>query len=897
MPMFARVRSLVWNLLHRGRVERELDEELRAYIELLIAEKMRSGMSAIDARRAALIEVGGVAQVKEAVRRSRAGAFLDGLIADVRYGTRALRRSPGITLICVALLSLGIGVNAAFFAYLDHRINSPRPGVDDTEGLVRIEMATAARGSDFNPRGIRPLTRDELLEFRKRQDVFTVLGGIDATSVLLDLDGVSDRIYATIASGGYLAALRVRMTLGAPFPDLDEETASSEPIAIVSHRLWSTRLGGTTDAIGRRIRVNGVPLTIVGVMAERYPGNDVWLPLSTVPLLFPNSYGSINGGGFDIVGRLGPGITRERATAAASSVAAGIGATQTRRALARAYIRPFSGPGSRENALGGMAPTLATITGFVLLIACANVAILLLGRAVTRRPEIALRVTLGASRLRVVRQLVTEGVVLALLAGVCALVLLHWAGGYVDANFTEVAENLRPTWRTGAVTLAFAAGTGILFAILPALQATRGMLAGALKDGGIGSTDGRRSRLQRAFVVAEVAMSVALVCATGVFVQAVMRFTGRDIGVELSDRVLFNTLELSPASASSARMDALLDQARMRVARIPGVRQVSFTNAHVFTGGGSGSFTFDLPQPDLRGRRTAFVRTGVADPEYFATAGIPLLAGREFSPRDVAGATRVGIVTQTVASQMWPGQPAIGRQFRFFRERSERLADGRFRRVVDSIAEVTVVGVVAATEFEPGSPRSVLYLPRKQLPDSGEMTMVVRIGPRAGGVVPAIHQELRRIDPELILTRVQSSKEYAETEFAEAYDVGVAGAALGLLALTLACIGVYAVIAFSIDQRAREIGIRIALGARAEQVVGLFLRDGLRLIGLGLAIGALLGFSTMKLSMWREFGVEMLTPTAVLSVMAVLVVVALLASWLPARRAASVDPLDAIRSE
>ena len=903
MPMLARISSLWRNLVQRRDVERALDDEMAAYVALLAAEKVREGLSPSEARRLALIEIGGVTQVKEAVRRARIGGFVDDVARDLAFGWRMLRRSPGVTFVSLAILAVGIGVNAAFFAYVDFRLTRPQPGVTDTDGLVRVyvsrpeRVSQSGRARRSDSLAIRPLNEAEFWEFRDRQTVLESVGALNETSILLDVDGVAERSRATIAAGGYFSQLRVRMQLGRGFPDVDERVAPPDPSVIVSDRLWRSRLGGTPDVLGRVIRVNGARMAVVGVLPPRYPGGEVWLPFAAAPLIFPKRNASLDAHGFSLVGRLRPGVSIEQATQALSAVTTGIGGMHSRTgALGRAFVHPFAGPGLGSSALGGMATSLATIVGVVLLITCANVAILFLGRAATRSSEIAMRLTLGAGRARLVRQLITESIVFAVIAGVLALLILYWSSGYLNARFTEMGEDLTPSWRTIVVTIVFAVGTGVLFGILPALHVTRRALADSLKRGGAGGGDRRRSRLQRAFVITEVALSVALVCAAGVFVQAVARMGARDMGFEVSHRVLLGELELATSGYSAARTDQLLDDARRGIAAIPGVQAVSFASGTPLSGGGFGYARVRAPLPTDTGRaRSITGGVNAVDPGYFGAAGIRLLDGRDVRPTDDIGAVRVALVSDTLAARIWPGGSAVGKSLRFHLEVFGGV--GVRSTSPDSIRDVTIVGVVASEETEPGRRRPMIYLPRSQQPDSGGMTMVVRIAPHAGGVAQTVHDELRRLDPDLVFTRLTSTKEIFDVDWGEMYDVGLAGTALGILALTLACVGVYAVIAFGVAQRSREIGIRVALGARGAQVVGPFFREGVRVIGIGLAIGAPLGFATMKLGMWSEFGIQMLTVQSVLSIMALLAIVGALASWLPARRAAAVDPLDAIRSE
>lgn len=819
--------------------------------------------------------------------------IVDELWFDSSYALRQLGASKTFALVAVIVLAVGVGVNAALFSFVDAALLQPRPGVSDDRGLVLL----LPKSRENSQRSFR---YEEYVDIRERQTVFEELAAKATSEVVVDLDGASVPARANFVGGGFFATLRLRMAAGTGFPRGPDRGAPPNPVVVVSHEFWQTRLGGLPDAIGRTLRVNRMPLTIVGVMPERYLDDGVlWLPMAAHRLLAPRQTGTnqapdLRSAAVSLVARLRAGVTLDQAQAQINGIAQSIGATYSRSALSAVTIIPWrmATPGE----ILGATAVFGNVTLLILLIACANVGVLLLGRAVARRREIAVRLALGASRARVIRQLTTEGVLLAVAAGAVGLLVLHWLGDVIRTQFGDTLPlDFSPNWRTISATIAFAAGTGILFALVPALHATRVSVSETLKDVAAG-LDRRGLRLQRAFVIAEVALSMALVCMTGIFVQAARRASAPELGYDTTDQVLIAELDLPLARYSGARADALLHAARERLAAMPGVGTVSFANSFPHWYGWSyGVLQTDVP--DSIGPRDARYRPLLnrVDADFFGAAGIPILQGRGITALDLERSQPVAVIDEVLARILWPDQNPVGRRLSFERFVSSTEAPSPPVR-----HDVAVVGVAGAVQERSSmnEGRPVVYLPRTQVRDSGRITLILRSEARsARPLVTIVREELRRLDPELPVRSVQTMDQYEASRHGELRDVGVIAALAGLLALALACVGVYAVIAFGLAQRMREVGIRLALGARPAQLVALFFRDGMRLTMVGFAIGVPLGLAVMKIAMSREFGVQTLTIASISSILVVLLGVAVFASWLPARRAAAVDPAVTLRHE
>lgn len=817
---------------------------------------------------------------------------MDTLRQDLRYALRQIARAPFFTAVAVAVLAIGIGANSALFSILRELIARPAPGIENSPQILRLLpiVTSPERGRRLMMSGV--LSYEQVRAFQALDGTFESVAAWTRNAASLEVEELEIDGSVQFVTREYFRVLGVQTAIGATLPAGDDAVPETNAVAVASHGFWKRHLGGAAGVVGRRVLVNGVPFTIVGVTEPRFSGVrhhaeplDLWVPLGTAPAVLGEAGADLlrQESALGAVARLRSGVSLPSATAAASALASNLESSVRLRTgerldvdLLRLRGSFLQGAESRAVAFAGTALGL-----FILLLTCTNIANLMLGRAVARRQEIAVRLSLGASRLRVVRQLLTESIIVAMIASACGLVLLGWIAAWLESLGTHVPVALAPDAAAVAFTAAFAIGTGILFGLVPALHATRATVADALKDGAAG-LDRRRSRLQGGFVVAQLALSVPVLagCAVilGVLVEVGTSPAGYD---DRSDRVITGELRLVGPRDASLQLMAMLPLLEERLGALPGVQRVGFMTGLPPDGGGA--FPVRLRAPDADGDSVSgFVE--YIDETYLPTLGLRLVRGRGIGAGDIAGAPRVALVSEDVAAA-FPGGDAIGRS----------IAVGRMRDSNDTYA--TIVGIVAPIRpVDRGREAPAIYLARRQHTRLA-WRLLIRTGSDADAVAQSIRVALREFDPRLTVRRLETlaqanARMTGDMRRAVATAFGAAG-----VALFLACIGVYAIIAFGVAQRTREIGIRKALGAADLQVLALFLRQGVVLTIMGLVIG--LPITVIGLSITPETSGRLSLENAIaIGVMAAFLIgVAALASWLPARRAALVDPVEALRAE
>lgn len=816
---------------------------------------------------------------------------------DLRYAIRQIRRAPLVPTVAILVLAVGIGTNAVVVSVLDGILFRAPPGVGDPGGLVEVSSV-----ADAGRIPISALTYGEFLALREQRSVFAEVAAYRPVRVAVGTDRGREMVRAELTGSGYFAALDVPMELGTGFTPGDDRSPESAPHAVLGYGYWQRGLGGSPDVVGRRIQVNGRPYTVVGVAPERFygagGGDDpvaLWLPAADHPLLFPDEESLLTSDrrAFGVVARLGPGVALARAEAVAE--AAGRGAAASRGDVGvedrrRIEVTPYRGLGSKrvEDAFAVVGLVGGLIGTLVLLIACVNVSGLLLGRALGRRREIGVRLALGAGRRRLVRQLLTESVLLAVVAGAMGVAVTFWALDALERALFTFPVDLAPGFATLALTLGVTGVTGLAFGLAPALHATRAAVFTALKDD-IAGLGHRSSRLRDGFTVAQLAFSLPLLVAGGLLAGQLVTRAAGEHGVPDLDEVVALRVELSQAGYTPDEVGPLLSRLRERVAGLPGVSAAAFTSAAPFMGWSSSGFVRLSPsaREPAGAAASTLLQVAVVDPEYFATLGVPILRGRAIEPSDVSGAPLVAVVDADVARRAWPAQDPVGRT----------LAMGRG----DDETSVTVVGVAGRVRMtsDPSRETPVIYAARRQLPDTTSMTLVVRTAGDARTLAPAVRTELTAVDPDLVVnvSLLAERLRQARTELAHASAGAVA---CGLVALLLACVGLYGMIATSVTERTREIGVRIALGADRARVIRHFVGRGLRVTLIALGVGLPLAWATVALVGAGVVGVRALAPEVAVGLAGVAVLltaVALLSSWIPARRSSSVDPVRALRTE
>ena len=875
MRIFRRLRALV----SKRRRERELDEELAFHLEMLVAENVRAGMSPEEARLAARRSFGGVDQYKEECRDVRGGRSLESLAQDVRFGARMMRRSPGFTLVAVLTLAIGVGANAAMFSVVDAVLLRPLPFADPAQ-LVAVNVTRPGVPLDY-------VSYPDLRDWRSGTHSFSELAGYAGQSVNLTGRAEPTRVVGAFVSANFFPMLGVQPSVGRGFVAGEDEPGAAR-VAVVSHELWQTMFASDPALVGRTLTLNGQPFTVVGVLpADFHPWWDaeVYLPLCA----YPNFSLDRAKTSAAVIGRMRAGVTLQQAQAELTTVA---------RQLAQQYpatnrdrgvvVRPLTDV-LVENVRGSLLWLLGAVA-LVMLIACANVSNLLLSRAAGRRRELAVRTALGAGRGRLVRQLLTESL---LLWGLGAAAGLALAGPVVDLlSASPLANSATRVIVTDRTVLGFTLGlslvTGLLFGVVPALQTARVDVNEELKAGGrsgAGSGAPTRRRVQNLLVIAQVALAVVLVSGAGLATRSLTRLHAIDPGF-VPDHLL--TLEYRLPRNKYPKGDeqwAFHRTVVERVQALPGVRSAAVVRALPFSGNAAGCAFVLLDRARPPDGQEPQAEVNVAHPRYFATMGIPLLSGRGLADGDGSDAPAVVVINRSMAERYWPGGDPVGKPL----ELRGAIFDGARR--------VTIVGVVGDVKHggldDPTMPQ--IYAAQAQVPFIFA-TLVVRTELEPMALANSVRAAVWSVDPEQPVWKVRTMESLLTTSLRSRSLTTLLLDIYSAIALMLAALGIYGVIAYVVSQRTRELGIRMALGAQPRQIVAAVVRQGLALALAGVALGSVGAALLARLVRSQLFGVSAADPLTFAAMLVLLTAVALVASWLPARRATRIDPASALRA-
>ena len=817
------------------------------------------------------------------------------LLRDVRHGLRLLTKNPGFALAAVLSLSLGIGANSALFSMFNSLLWRPLP-VAAPEQIA--QLLTKSESQTFYDWFSYP----EYQDYREQNGVFQGLAAFSVVEMSLSSAAADDmRAYGEIVSGNYFQLLGVRPQLGRGFVPEEDQIPGAHPVAVLSHRLWQRRFGSDPDIVGKTISLNRHSFTVVGVAPAGFNGvyaiyfaPDLWVPLMMLPQVapsYPNAFADRSARIVRLMGRLKPGVSMTQAGAAVSTIASRLQRSypETNKGI-DAFVFPdlatrpeveMSGP------TNAVAMIFLGLTAIVLLIACSNVANLMLARATARRREIAVRLALGAGRLQLIRQLLTESVLLALIAGAAGL-FFGFAATRMLASFKVPTDlPLVLDFHTDARVVLFTLGVslvaGVIFGLAPALQASRPDLVPALKgEAPLLSKRHRRLSLSNVLVVAQVALSLVLLVAAGLFLRSIGGARTIDPGFKTERRLLVS-FNPSLQGYDQQRTEEFHRGLLERVRALPGVQSATLARYVPLDFSIGASDVLVEGRTAKPGEEKIQTFNAVVEPDYFRTLGTPIQSGRGFTERDNAAAPGVVIVNETMARLGWPGQSPIGRRLRLEGTDSRPLevvgivADGKYRQLIES-------------------PRSFILLPLAQNFRSG-MTLVVHTAGEPGGMVASIRREVRNIDPEMPMFDVKTMDQFMDRAMMGPRLCSLLIGPAGLLALVIASIGLYGVMAYSVSQRTREVGIRVAVGARPADVIGLVMRQGLTLAGVGLTLGLAAALAATRLIANLLYGVSATDPLIFVSVPALLAAVAALATLIPARAALKVDPLIALRQE
>jgi putative ABC transport system permease protein len=881
------LRLRVRSLLRRGRVERELQRELQFHVDQQIDENVAAGMPLEEARRAALRTLGGLAQIQEECRDMRRTGYLENLGRDTRYALRMLRASPGFAVVMVLTLGLAIGANSAIFSVIDGVLLKPLP-YPEPDRMVRVFFH-----SRTYPKF--PLNPFDFRDFRARNRSFEVLAGYTHADLQLSGAGQPESLTGFRITAGYFRALGLVPARGREFTTSDELPGNGR-LVIISDRLWRRRFAADPGMVGRTITLDAQPFTVTGVMppGADHPGNDyhgvaygetvdIWWPFT-----FEGNPAQRGSHYLEAIGRLRRGVSPAQAQAEMNTLIARL-AREHPDALAgwQALVVPLY-----QEIVGSARRLLLVLLGavaLVLLIACANAANLLLARAAARRREMAVRAALGASGARLIRQMLAESLLIALLGGGLAMAIAF--GGvralvaWLPAGFPRAA-GIHVNAAVFAFTLVIALGAGVLFGLAPALDAARADLPHALREGAHGSLGGGRHRLRAMLVTAEVSLACVLLIGAGLLLRSFVNLLRAGPGFH-PEHVLTATVSLPRAQYKPVDTVRFYERLVAGLYSVAGIRAAGVGTDLPWTGydDNIGGFTIEGKKPPPHEEFHA--RYHVADADYFRALGIPLVRGRFFRASDNMQAPLALIINESMARRYWPQEDALGKRITF--EDHPKPSDW-----------MTVVGVVADVKDKPDSPaaKMALWWPIRQTPVSiHHMAIVVRSSSGAARLANDLRQTVHRLNPSLALADIRLMDEIADASLSTRRFGLFLVAIFAALALTLAAIGMYGVISYSVSRRAHEFGLRLALGARPWDVLRLVLRDGLALALLGVALG-IAGALALGRVLWSLlYQGRVADPLTIGAVALLAVAIAVLASYLPARRATAADPMATLRSD
>jgi predicted permease len=910
---YAASRSWLQAAIHRSHLEADMDAELQMHLEHLTADLIHAGHSPTEAARRARVALGPALVHKEGMRASLGLRWWDEVGADLRYGIRILRKSPGFTAIAAASLALAIGANTTIFAVgkqlLFDRLNVPHPdelrmlrwngdGKEAIHGMwgdFDSSVGGGTTGSVFPYQVYRQMRAhnqglEDLIAFKE--------DGMNAT-----VHGDAQRVDAAMVSGNFYAAIGVLPQFGRTLLPSDDAVPESGTVAVISDGLWQREYGRSASALGQTIMLNQTAMTIVGVNPRGFTGvknvqqgAEIFVPISMQPVIDPKGKTSLLSDSelwwVNVVGRAKPGVKDSEAQAELDvQMQAAVRATQVvppGETMPRLKLADGSrGLHFTDRMLKKPVFVLMALTGFVVLLACANIANLLLARGAQRQREMSVRLAMGAGRSRILRQLLTESLLLAALGGAGGLLLGYIGRNVLPKLLTNSWErndlNTPFDWGVFAFTAAVTLFAGVLFGLAPAWLAARAEVNSSLKETARNTTRRRKGFGGKAIVSFQIALSTLLVLGAGLFLRTLIRLNSVDIGFKAENLLLF---EISPpARRYPAPKDVQLhQQLEQRIAALPGVEHVApGWIPYISEGMGNSDFIPEGETFDKR-KRQAEYENAVGN-DFFSTMSIPMVAGRSFGAQDAAKSQKVAIVNEALARKRFLNVDPVGKRFRADR-------DGKSDWI-------QIVGICADTRYSNlrDEPPAQFFLPYVQQAQAGSMVYQVRTRLEPAALVPALRQVVQSVDRDLPMIDVRTQREQINATMQVQRALAALTAGFGLLALTLACVGVYGVMAYNVAQRTNEIGIRLALGAQPSQLRVMILRESTAVTLAGIVVGVSAALVLTRAIKSMLYGIQPNDPVTFATGVVILIAVALAASWIPARRAAGVQPMEALRHE
>ena len=808
------------------------------------------------------------------------------LLADFRYSLRSLLKNPGLTVAAVLSLGLGIGANTTIFTWVQAVLFRPIPIAADPSAL-RIAAMENRDGQS------RSWSYPNFQDFRDRATLLEVVAQDDQT-LSIAVDDSAERTWGALVSGNYFQLMGLRAAAGRLLTPQDDVTPGGHPVAVISHAYWQRRFNGDPAIVGKSAIVNNVPMTIVGVAPEGFIGSflgvssSAWVPMSMQREMMGGDRRLQRGNGWmQAIVRLKPGVSQEQAQAEATSIMTQLAQEhpQFNEGRRLRIVQTWEAPFGAATVLTPILAVLSILVALVLVIACANVANLLLSKAVSRRREVAVRLSLGASRMRLIRQLLTESLLLALVAGTAGVAMAYWTMDLIMAFVPPVDMPIDLGLRMDGVTLLFAVGvsvaTGVIFGLAPALQASSPQTINALKEEGRSGTGGRATgRLRSALVVAQVAVCLVLLVGATLFLRSFIAAQTLSPGFD-ADRLVTASMDMFPSGYVGERNREFQRRAIAAVEALPGVESAAFGSRLPLGFGGNNSTSVAIDGYAPRENEEIVINYSTIGTGYFRTMGIPIQDGREYNETDTLESPRTVVINEAMARRYWPEGKALGRRVRFGPNAAE------------------VVGIVADSKYASINERP---LPQLYLPMSRNEVSTLRLFARVDGnpapLVAAIRHAIRSLDAALPVYDARTVSEHMQVAvFAQRMAANLLGA-MGVLALLLAAIGLYGVMAYAVSQRTQEMGIRLALGASPASLLNMIVSQGMKLTMIGLTIGlalALAAFGSIGAVRTLLPGISPMDPITFIAVPLGLALIALLATWIPGRRAGRVDPLVALR--
>jgi len=896
-------------LFLRRRIYGDLSDEIREHLEEKIQEFVQKGMSRKEAAAAARREFGNVGLSEESSREVWRWPSTEDFFMDIRYGLRTLARNPGFAAVAVLTLALGIGANAAIFSLMNALLLRTLPVNNPSQLVLFGEGKWGGIMDELPNRSWQlfsfPFYRQVQGDSSAFSDVTAISSMSSAPHGTIGDSAETEEIYAHLVSGTFFSTLGVNPILGRTFGEDDDRIPGGSPVAVASYAWWKRRFGGAPSIIGEKMSIGSTVYTIIGVTPQEFFGTsvgespDVWIPLSMEEVL-PPGWKGLNDKMFQslyIIARRRPELSIEQAQTnvnvlfkqAALEMAGSQPAKKQLDGIQHAFIKltpAASGLSRLRVQFSQPLRALMAAVGLVLLIACANIANLLLARATNRQREIAVRMSMGAGRWRVIRQLLTESFTLAMLGAVLGVALASWASKLLLVMVSGGPETIPVDVGLDSRVLVFVVlvslATPLLFGMAPAWRAARVELNSSLKQGrNIAAVN---SPLARALVVGQVALSLVLLVGAGLFLRTLVNLTNVDMGFDKHNVLVFGIEPASVGYKEDSRLTRLYQEIERRVSAIPGVRAASFSFFTFNQGAWSEDAWTPEESPEAKGNReVVYNKVGRG---FFSAMGLKLLSGRTFDQQDSENSPKVAVINETMARLFFPNESPLGRRFR---------TDGPDAKPEN---DRIVVGVARDAKYMAlkERPWPAAYLPYSQEP--GYLwNFEVRYSGDAGSTAPAVRQVIHDVDPRLPVTGAGTLAEQVDHSVVDQRLTAQLSSFFGLVAVFLACIGIYGLMSYAVVHRTNEIGIRVALGAQQGQVLRLIMRQGLVLAASGVAVGIALALIFTRLLRSLLFGVQPFDPVTFIGVAFLLTLIALAACYLPARRAMRVDPVVALRYE